>query len=914
MRIDREQWQQLSTLLDAALELAPEQRDAWLRELPDDTGVLRESLRTLLAQRAHVETDDFLKTPDFAAALRQETLRTQTPSPDLRPESEIGAYRLLKELGRGGMGAVWLAERVDGKLKRQIALKFPYAGPDQRQLAERLARERDILASLEHPNIARLYDADITAAGQPFLVLEYVDGTAVDVYCDRHRLSIRARLVLFLQVLRAVQYAHTHLVIHRDLKPSNILVRSDGVVQLLDFGIAKVISEGDAQDSALTQFGARALTPDYASPEQVSGQSVTTACDVYSLGVILYELMAGTRPYQLKRESRTSLEEAIAEADVTAPGRIVISADAAANRASTPHQLSRALRGDIDTIVLKALRKDPLERYSSVDHFSSDIERHLSGEPVLAHPSSLGYRAKKFFYRYRFAATATLAVAASLVVGTVAALWQAHLANLAGARAEQVKNFTLSILQGADTNSGAGKATTAVELLQAARERVASEYGGRPEIAAELKTTIAFGLIGHDRSTEAAPLLEEAIQLWMQTYGPSDARTIGAQVMYGEALYNLGKNAEALAVLKPAAHRAREADAHHAQIDAWRWLSSAQIEAGDLDGAIESARAAVTAIPRTSTADQQSLRDAMLAHLALANALSSAGGSGVVDEARAALALAAQINPPPQTIEARVLLGLGLVREGRAAEGLKEMQGAYAESRARLGDQHQQTEIIASIVGHACLEAGDAEGAVVVYRSAFDSLMQRPIERGPFALAMGHYGLGSALTAARDRERAEPLLREAVRLFDEAQGAQAVMTLRARSVHAMTLTLLGRREEAEQAFAHLSSLSFAGAELAAHNGRLAVHRSLQGRHEEAILLAKSSAKELQNHPSKTIRAQTLARLGSVLLDAARIEEAIATLESAVELYREAQPYISRDRTEAIASLERALAMRNLPPP
>ena len=243
MKIDREQWSRLSALLDAALDVDAGERESWLQQLSGDAATLREPLRALLAQRAHIETDYFLKRPDFVSALRFESARSQHAPPDLQAASEVGAYRLLRELGRGGMGSVWLAERIDGKLKRQVALKFPYAGPNQRQLAERLARERDILAGLEHPNIARLYDADVSSLGQPFLVLEYVDGIPINEYCDQHRLTVRERLVLALQVLNAVQYAHTHLVVHRDLKPSNILITNDGVARLLDFGIAKLVSD-----------------------------------------------------------------------------------------------------------------------------------------------------------------------------------------------------------------------------------------------------------------------------------------------------------------------------------------------------------------------------------------------------------------------------------------------------------------------------------------------------------------------------------------------------------------------------------------------------------------------------------------------------------------------------------------------
>lgn len=522
MKIDREQWGRLSALLDAALDVDPGERESWLQQLSGDEAALREPLRTLLAQRAHIETDDFLKSPDFAAALRLESARSQNAPLDLQPASEVGAYRLLRELGRGGMGSVWLAERIDGKLKRQVALKFPYAGPNQRQLAERLARERDILASLEHPNIARLYDADVTSLGQPFLVLEYVDGVAINEYCDQHRLTIRERLVLALQVLNAVQYAHTHLVVHRDLKPSNILITSDGVARLLDFGIAKLMSAGEAKETALTQFGGRALTPDYASPEQIGGQPISTASDVYSLGVVLYALLTGNRPYRLKRDSRASLEDAIAEADVIAPSRASMGADIAALRSTTPRSLARQLRGDLDTIVLKALGKEATERYASVDAFTRDLERCLDNEPVEAQPHSRAYSFKKLLVRNKLAFGAVAVVLLSLILGIAATTWQAARARASERHAiaeaetsEAVKQFMIRIFQTntlAQADPAKARQKNALELLEAGADRVGIEFKDNPALQRELLWVIVR-LLGESRSADFDKHALEFIEL-----------------------------------------------------------------------------------------------------------------------------------------------------------------------------------------------------------------------------------------------------------------------------------------------------------------------------------------------------------------------------------------------------------------
>ncbi len=510
MKIDREQWGRISALLDTALELAADEREAWLDRLSGDASALKEPLRTLLAQRAHIETSGLLKAPDFAAALRAEAGRAQTPPAELQPEGEAGPYRLVRELGRGGMGSVWLARRIDGKLKRQVALKFPYAGPNQRQLAERLARERDILASLEHPNIARLYDADVTSSGQPFLVLEYVDGVPINDYCDQHGLTIRQRLALFLQVLNAVHYAHTHLIIHRDLKPSNILIRPDGVAQLLDFGIAKLIPEGEARDSAITQFGGRALTPEYASPEQISGAAaITTACDVYSLGVILYELLTGNRPYRLKRDNRAALEEAITQAAVIAPSRMMATADIAARRSMTAQQLGRQLRGDLDTIVLKALRREPGERYVSADAFMRDIECALNNQPVDAQPHSRWYLLGKLVSRNRLAVGTAALVMLLLTIGIAATTWQAQRARASERRAiaeaatsDAVKQFMIRIFQTntlGQEDAAKARQKNALELLEDGADRVGIEFGDNPALHREM-LAVVLRLLGESRS------------------------------------------------------------------------------------------------------------------------------------------------------------------------------------------------------------------------------------------------------------------------------------------------------------------------------------------------------------------------------------------------------------------------------
>ncbi|WP_377155418.1 serine/threonine-protein kinase [Roseateles sp. UC29_93] len=324
----------------------------------------REALRALLAHQAEVETDDFLDTlPRLFAA--DGPADRPLPFDGVLPGSSVGAYRLIAEIGRGGMGTVWLAERADGLMHRRVALKLPRLVWGD-SLAERMDREREILETLEHEHIARLYDAGIDAQGRPFLAMEHVDGVPIDAYCRDRALSVRERVALLLQVMAAVGHAHARLVVHRDLKPSNILVTPDGKVKLLDFGIAKLLEGDSTQRTALTEFSGRALTLDYASPEQIRGDPLGTASDVYSLGVVAYEVLAGVRPYRLKRGSAAELEEVIASADVPRASNIA-SADSAssastASGSSDPwadRSLRRQLRGDLDAILDHALKKSP---------------------------------------------------------------------------------------------------------------------------------------------------------------------------------------------------------------------------------------------------------------------------------------------------------------------------------------------------------------------------------------------------------------------------------------------------------------------------------------------------------------------------------------------------------------------------
>ena len=393
MKLDATQWSLLSRLVEEAVDLDESERGEWLARQKSLDPALRVALIEALAAHEGEHTNPLLgEMPGFAVC--DESAGT------LAPGACVGPYRLVRMLGRGGMGEVWLAERAQGPPGRRVALKLPSISLTHRALAERFAREREILARLAHDNIARLYDAGFGADGQPYLALEYVEGVPLTQSCDARKLGIDARIALFLQVLLAVQYAHNNLVLHRDLKPSNILVTAEGNVKLLDFGIAKLLAhDGSAEETDITRVGGHALTLDYAAPEQVTGAPLTTAVDVYTLGVVLYELLTGMRPYRVKAGSLVEIGEAIANADPEPPSIAGIAPAAVAARSTTLPRLRRALAGDLDTIVEKALRKEPEERYASVGSLADDLARHRAGLPVTARPVSVWYRAARFLSR-----------------------------------------------------------------------------------------------------------------------------------------------------------------------------------------------------------------------------------------------------------------------------------------------------------------------------------------------------------------------------------------------------------------------------------------------------------------------------------------------------------------------------------
>ena len=548
--MDAERWQRVQDLFEAALEQSPETREGYLVQACAGDGELLREVKSLLAadESGHSLLDG--------------------QAVDILPVGEIdvegklvGPYKIIRQVGSGGMGAVYLAERADGHFKQQVALKLIRRGMDSEIILKRFQGERQILARLQHPNIARLFDGGLAADGRPYFTLEYVEGEAIDQYCDRLRLSIEERLRLFLTVCQAVQYAQENLVVHRDLKPSNILVTAEGEVKLLDFGIAKLVgNESEDQPADMTRTGVRVMTPGYGSPEQVRGEPVTTATDVYSLGVILFELLAGSSPYRLTGQSLPEVEKVICTTSPQKPSTAVIRPDDTApekvseSRRTQPARLRRRLSGDLDNICLMALRKEPDRRYRSAERLADDIRRHLAGLPVVARADSLRYRTGKFLSRHRLAVT--VAAAMILLLGTLTTFYTVKLADernrarLEAEKAVQVSEFLAGLFQVSDPGESRGETITARELLARGAEKITNELQDQPEVQASMMVVVAQVYYSMGLYQDAAPLFESALKIQRDILDRQDPELATTLNSYGQTLCALGEYERAEELLR----------------------------------------------------------------------------------------------------------------------------------------------------------------------------------------------------------------------------------------------------------------------------------------------------------------------------------------------------------------------------
>jgi serine/threonine protein kinase/tetratricopeptide (TPR) repeat protein len=572
-------WTLIEELLNGALDLRPSQRGPWLeRECIGDPS-LRAEVEKLLACES--PSDDFLETRAVAIKAMR-IAEAEAPRDGFVLGQNIGAYRIEREIGRGGMGTVYLARRSDDQYRKYVAIKVVQRGMDSDDIIRRFRNERQILAALDHPNIARLLDGGTTPDGLPYLVMEHVEGTPINTYCDKDHLTIEERLQIFRVVCAAVQHAHQNLVVHRDLKPSNILITSDGTPKLLDFGIAKVLNPAlSALSMDRTRTELRVLTPDYASPEQVRGENLTTTSDIYSLGVVLYELLTGHRPYRVLGAAPHELARVICEQEPPKPSAVVKSTEVVRqgnseskttvspdmvgrNRATQPDKLRRRLSGDLDNIILMALRKEPRRRYESAAQFSADIQRHVDGLPVVARKDTFNYRAIKFIQRNRVGVAAAVLVTICLLGGIIATAWQARIATKAAqtaaaerdrarreaTKAARISAFLQNILGFSDPswlspNPKRNRDATIADALEEAGRRAENELADQPEVLAALQFTIGFTYRAQSRFDRAEPLLRSSLELRRRVMGPDHQDTAQSMVGLAECRHLQGSYEEA---------------------------------------------------------------------------------------------------------------------------------------------------------------------------------------------------------------------------------------------------------------------------------------------------------------------------------------------------------------------------------
>lgn len=517
--MNRDLWQSVEKHFHQTLDLSGEEQKVYLEKLKEGFPEVGSEVEKLI--ESHNTSDAFLSSDVLA-------------DHEIAGGTRIHQWRILRKIGEGGMSTVYLAERADGQFDREVAVKLLHGIMPGQTMHRRILQEQQILARLQHPYIAQLFDAGITDDGRPYFILEYVEGAPVTQWCNDRQLDLNKRLEIFIQVCEAVQYAHQKLIVHRDLKPSNILVGSDGNVKLLDFGIAKLVEDESADGMPHTHTAARMMTPEYASPEQIHGDPITTATDVYALGLLLCELLTGMLPYTFYERTPFEIARVITDTLPAKPSSLVTrKTDDIQSETliagSHISSLRKKLKGDLDNIILKALRKDPVRRYGSAEQMLKDIHNYLNNLPVSARPESFGYKASKFIARHRVGVGAALIVAVSLVATTAVSLWQADQARMERDRTQQVNEFLQLILTEADPYE-AGADATIRDVLRKADQLIEAQFTGQPDIEAPLRYTIGYTQLSLMELEASLGNLQRSEELFRQLYGPNDRRTLEAVV------------------------------------------------------------------------------------------------------------------------------------------------------------------------------------------------------------------------------------------------------------------------------------------------------------------------------------------------------------------------------------------------
>ncbi len=805
--VDR--WRRVENWLDELLDCPDDAtREARLAALSAEDATLGEEVRRLLAAAQAGGGDLFDRPLAVSLPALVDGLELAHADPEAAPTGaerprEIDRYRLLEVLGRGGMGVVYLAERADRQFEKQVALKLIPRGLETPEKERRFRLERQILARLEHPGIARLLDGGVTDEGYPYLVMERIEGEPIDRYCADRQLPVRQRIELFLEVCDAVQFAHGNLIVHRDLKPGNILVQAGGRVKLLDFGVAKMLV--DEEEGALpTRL--QPLTPDYASPEQLANRPVTTASDVYSLGVLLYQLLSGVTPARLRRDSSSGDTDPAAGATWTIPSPSRTAARAAQRdgaHASAAAHLARRLRGDLDRIVLKALAAEPAQRYVSAAALADDLRRHLDGLPVTARPATRRYRVAKFVARHRAGTIAAAGFALLLGSGIAAIAWQARVAarerdraRTEAARAERVAEFVGGLFEAASpTSTGLGQ-TSLREILYAGEANLRSELGSEPAVRGKLLEVLASAYSALGDAPRAVALARKAVGDLRRVAPPDGDALASALITLAAVQIDRGSLdgvelalREALALLEGAGQvegrtmarllhnrgvlsrltgdEARAATFHREALRLWRALGAEAEAAGEL--------------------------------AALAGRLDALGHpEEALEHKRQALASLLRLHGEnhPSVLNTRNNIAFSLHTRGRYREAEEIYREVLAGKEAILGADHPDLADSLSNLGKVLMDQGRFEEAAPHVRRAA-GIRQRTVEATHFGRIGAEMNLASLELALGNVDQAVALYRSGLQRFARLAGVESLPVARCRSLLGIALHRAGDTERAE---------------------------------------------------------------------------------------------------------------------
>jgi len=810
------EWQQVEEVFLSALEQPLENRAAYLRSVCAGDESLRTEVEAML--RSHEQAGDFMERPAYqinAQLLDQETGALQSGE-------TFGGYKIISLLGEGGMGEVYLAE--DTKLDRKVALKLVKFGLGRADLLRHFRREEKILAGLTHPNIARLYGGAVTSDGIPYFVMEYVEGERLDCYCNARKLKLPERLQLFRKICSAISYAHQHLVIHRDIKPANIRVTAEGEPKLLDFGIAKLINPHAESMREATMTLQRVMTPEYASPEQVRGEEVTTASDVYSLGVVLYELLTGQRPYRFKTRLPNEIARAISEDEAPRPSTALTK-----QNPSAVIFHPRSLRGDLDNIVAMAMRKEASRRYASVAQFSEDIRRHMDGLPVVARKDTVGYRSAKFIRRHRVGVAAAALVSAAIIAGLIAALWEARQARAQEGQARAQRdvaqriNTFLQDMLGAAAPEVKGVDVKVTDLLDEASARAKKELVGQPDVMADVLMTLGRTYLSLGKPDKAESDLRAALEASLRTNGelhPTTATTmgwLGLDLAYlnktaegelisrkavelqrklhprgnedlGVALYALGDNLIAKNEPKAAQPILKEASdlikkhlgpTHGYYVATLVFLAMAYERAGEVEEAESIYRQAIETGRRVEARYRIFLAQAelFLGYL-LINKEAYSEAETLLRESETIYRQVMGGDTNPSVGAVRANLGLIYFLQGDYAKAETEDRIALDTLRKSIGPEQPVAASTEATLGLTLTREGRAAEGEPYLREAL-TIRKKILPPGDFMIPYAASGLGECLTAQKRYAEAEPLLIESYNELKLKLGDQNKRTVEA---------------------------------------------------------------------------------------------------------------------------------------